>query len=165
MTKKEALQKKCNDLEIKFQENDTIEQLELMITGKESAPTIEALQKEVAKLKEAEGADESEKLKKAKEEIRGLKNQVKDAQGMIASQDEVITTMEKQLRNQTLTAGNTGNRVVEIDEVAYVINGPSDPKKATLKFEGRYYTADELAADPDLCKRILKKGTTLIYRA
>lgn len=50
---KAEIQKKCDDLGIKYQENDTVEQLELMIAGKESASLIKTLEDDLTKHKKA----------------------------------------------------------------------------------------------------------------
>lgn len=71
MTKAD-LQARATELGIKFQENDTTVNLELMIAGKESVDTIKALEEENAALKAAytELTEENENLSVAKESGR-----------------------------------------------------------------------------------------------
>lgn len=71
---KESLQKRCTDLEIKFQENDTVAQLELMIAGKQSVEQISKLEEDNAKLTEA-----NEKLTVAYSELAEANKELAEA--------------------------------------------------------------------------------------
>lgn len=130
---KADLQAQCDKLGIKYQENDTIEQLEMMIAGFESQATIQQLEADKAKLAKANTALEDAN-KKLLEHNKNVQQQL----------EVVRNAPAKEVVNRYPT--------VKVDKITYeVIHA--------LDVEGKILKPAELAKDVALCKRLIEKGS------
>lgn len=130
---KAELQAKCDSLGIKYQDNDTVEQLELMIAGEVSKAAIKQLEEDKAKLAKANTSLE-EANKKLLEHNKKVQEQL----------EEVRNAPVKEVVNRYPT--------VKVKKITYeVLHG--------LDIDGKVMKPAELAKDVALCERLIEKGS------
>lgn len=150
--KKEDLHARCNELGIKYQENDTNEQLALMIAGKEAAAKLKTKDAEIQDLK----TSHEEALKVKDDRIAELETEAKEAATEIENMQKVVDDSVK-VKELALAGSKTANLpTVKHKGKEYQIQYPK------LRIGTTVVTAQEVADDSKLIASLLKEGSGML---
>lgn len=131
---KADIQKKCDDLGIKYQENDTVEQLELMIKGVELEKQIEELEAslladlEAEKKRNAELLEVNQELQQALEEA-GKSAPSADVTFKVGSKKFRFVGKSFSLKGQTYTAKEAAQNKAVLEKLVQMKSGIIEPIK------------------------------------
>lgn len=136
MAKKQDLQATCDSLGIKYQDNDTVEQLELMIAGKQSAD-------KVAGYEEAIGAKDA---------------RIEELEAQLEAQEGAIAELSAKLDESVLSQRTGGAVTVKVDGKLVLLNFK------TIFHKGKKYTAEQVKDKPEIVKDLLAIKSSLVQR-
>lgn len=159
MANKAELQQQCDDLGIKYQDNDTNEQLELMIKGKNLQNVVDDLsfklteQQETIDEKAAEIEALDAQLAEQRETINVKSTEIESMSTKLAEQQEVMDAQNAQIDELTLVADASEKKILKLGDAVYEFVG----KEHTLPGAGgKLVTYDDLKSDKALLKDCVK---------
>lgn len=149
--KKEDLQKELTELGIKFQENDTNEQLSLMLNGHKAIEENKELKAQVEK--------QNKDVENLSTEIGNLNEENHELQEQLEKQNEIIDKLNDSVSN-TDVSKDAGAPTVKVGNKHYKIPAPkaSVPLRLADKLGVKELTADAVKKDAKLAEKIVKMG-------
>lgn len=120
---------------------------ELEKANAELSAKVAAQEKEIGELKKAaENAPDAETVKAQEKEIADLKKELEDAGKMV-----------KDLKDRISASKGSKGHTVKVDGTTYLVVGG-------FTSNGKIYKAEDIAADEEIAKELIKKGSGLIKK-
>lgn len=149
--KKEDLHKALDDLGIKYQDNDTNDQLELMLNGYKAIEENKELKAELEK--------QNKEVENLSTEIGNLNEENHELQEQLEKQNEIIDKLNENVSDTDISKA-TGAPTVKVGDKHYVIPAPkaSVPLRIADKLGVKELTVDAVKKDSKLAEKIVKMG-------